>query len=48
MSQHLSRRAEAGHVDDDKNKRPSNVRLALMLGAVALAFYLAFFVVVSR
>lgn len=32
----------------EPNKRPSNVRLALMLAAVALSFYLAFFVVMSR
>ena len=33
---------------DSKDKRPSNIRLALMLAAVALAFYGAFFVVMSR
>ncbi len=35
-------------MSEPQNKRPSNLRLALMLGAVALAFYLAFFVVMSR
>ncbi len=32
----------------EPKKRPSNVRLALMLGAVALTFYCAMFVVMSR
>ncbi len=35
-------------MSENRNKRPGNVRLALMLGAVALAFYFAFFVVMSR
>lgn len=33
---------------DKDPRRPSNVKLALMLAAVALTFYIGFFIVVSR